>query len=476
MFKQLFFDDQRLFARENARRIYGAPEYVGHYRDSLLNISYCWAYAIKGPDGKTHLLFQGLYRGQVAEGMSYGAAVSDDGIHFQPRNTASGSGIQNPDFPYQLFPTDAKGSEIAAVLEDPKAPPSERYKMLFTDNSRRDKDLHIIDTVLFSADLISWKEKCGCYWNPIGTEPLLGAFYNPVNDKFTILTRPDLTHRRVAITETPDWQYYSPMEICLQNDSLDKPLAEIYGMPAIEYDGWFIGFPHIYADFPQILNTKCDGGTMHVQLAYSLNGRHWQRALRTPFIDAGHPAIVENMGLPGKMTFLTSALRQDDGSILLYVITNMKEHGTPNAELQENDTCINILRLREDGFIGLQTEDKNIPARVATREIVWHGGEVTFNLVVSKATCAVYERTFYEVVPIPGFSHEDCTPASGDRVRWIPQWKGGNLEQFAGRILVFELRFENGTLYSVSGNGTPVMSMEGARYIKFGELPASKGF
>jgi hypothetical protein len=176
------------------------------------------------------------------------------------------------------------------------------------------------------------------------------------------------------------------------------------------------------------------------------------------------------------MTFLTSALRQDDGSILLYVIANMKEHGTPNVELQENDTCVNILRLREDGFIGLQTEDKNAPARVATREIVWHGGEVTFNLFASKATCAVYERTFYEVAPLSGFSHEDCTPVSGDNVRWIPQWKGGSLEQFADRILVFELQFEDGTLYSISGNGTPVMSMEGARYIKFGELPVSKGF
>lgn len=475
MFKQLFFDDQRLYARENTRRVYGDLEHVGKYRDQLLNISYCWAYAIKAEDGKTHLIFQGFPRGQVDEWMHYGAAISDDGIHFETRNTAAESGIQNPEFPYQLFPTDKKGSEIAAVIKDPFAPASERYKMLFTDNSRRDKELYVIDSVLTSPDLITWKNKCGCYWNPVGTEPLLGAFYNPVSEKFTILCRPDLCQRRVAITETPDWKYYSPLEICLQNDSLDAPLAEIYGMPAIEYDGWFIGFPHVFSDFPQILDVKYSAGTMHVQLAYSLNGRHWQRSLRTPFLEGKHPGIAQEMGRPAKMTFLTSAIRQDDGSILLYAITNLNEHGTPNSEFGENDTCVSIFRLREDGFIGLENEDGKT-GRVATREIVWHGGEVSVNIKARKATCAVHERTFYEVVPLQNFSHEDCVPFSGDSTHWIPTWKGGALDQFTGRNLIFEVRFDDGTLYSISGNGTPVMSTEGARFIKFGQLPDAKGF
>lgn len=477
MFKQLFFDDLRLFARENARRVYGDMQLVGQYRDELLNLSYCFAYAVKAPDGKTHLLFQGLKRGPQDSGaMNYGAAISDDGIKFKPRNTALQSGLENPDFPYQLFPADPKGSEIAAVLEDKKAPPAERYKMLFTDNTYQVSKMHISDMVLVSSDLIHWHEKCGCYWNPIGTEPLLGAFYNPVYDKYTVLCRPDLTYRRVVITETPDWKYYSPMEVCLQSDSLDAPLAEIYGMPAIEYDGWFIGFPHIYSGFPQILNTKCTGGTMHVQLAYSHNGRHWQRSLRTPFVDAAHPDIVKSMGEEGKMAFLTSAIRQDDGSLLLYVMTNLKEHGTPNSEIQAKDTCVNVFRLREDGFAALEADDAENPARVATREIAWHGGEVSVNIAAEHATCAVYERTFYKVEPLEGFSHEDCVPFTGDSTAWVPEWKGGRLKQFAGRILVIELRFADGRLYSISGDGTPVMSAEGARFIKYGRLPDIKGY
>lgn len=477
MFKQLFFDDLWLFARENTRRVYGDMQLVGQYRDELLNISYCFAYAIKGPDGKTHLLFQGLMRGPAVSGaLRYGAAISDDGIHFEPRNTAEQAGMENPEFPYQLFPADPMGSEIAAVLEDKKAPPDERYKMLFTDNTYQVEKNHIADRVLFSSDLITWKEKCGCYWNPVGTEPLLGTFYNPVTDKYTVLCRPDLTYRRVVITETPDWQYYSPMEACLQSDSLDDPLAELYGMPAIEYDGWFIGFPHFYSGFPQILNTKCTGGTMHVQLAYSHNGRHWQRSLRTPFIDATHPDIVKSMGEKGNMTFLTSAIRQDDGSLLLYVSTNLKEHGTPNEKIEKKDTCVNVFKLREDGFVGLAAEEGKEPARVATREIVWHSGEVAINIAAKQATCAVYERTFYKVSPLPGFAHEDCVPFSGDSTHWIPEWKGGDLKQFADRILIFELRYSDGTLYSISGDGTPVMGIEGARFIKYGRLPAHKGY
>ncbi|MBR6074879.1 MAG: hypothetical protein IKP87_06205 [Victivallales bacterium] len=63
MFKQFFFDDQRLFVRENLERAYGTTELVGTYRDHKICTSYCWAWTIKGPDGKTHLLYQGTVSG-----------------------------------------------------------------------------------------------------------------------------------------------------------------------------------------------------------------------------------------------------------------------------------------------------------------------------------------------------------------------------------------------------------------------------
>ncbi|MBR6074878.1 MAG: hypothetical protein IKP87_06200 [Victivallales bacterium] len=58
--------------------------------------------------------------------MLMAAAISDDGIHFTPRNTAEEAGIKEPLRPTQLFPADLDG-EMAGVIEDRTAPAEERY-------------------------------------------------------------------------------------------------------------------------------------------------------------------------------------------------------------------------------------------------------------------------------------------------------------------------------------------------------------
>lgn len=477
MYKQLFFDDQRLYLRENTRRIYGTPEWIGHYVDKNVNTSYGWGWAIKGLDDKIHLLYMGTRpNSDKALEHLFLAAISDDGIHFEPRNTACEAGFANPACPNQLLPSDNSGSEIANIVLDEHGPASERYKILYSDNTTLFEDLHVEDYILASPDLIHWRKLRNSCWNPYGTEPFLGAFYNDVAGKFTILSRPNWGQRRVGITDTSDWHYFTPLELCMQCDSLDPELAEVYGMTAIAYDGWFIGFPHIYANMPHTRDTKFLGGTMHCELAYSLNGHHWQRSLRTPFIDRADPAIVSQFGREAKMTYLGSALRLNDGSLLLYVATNTREHGTNPAEIAPGETGMEIFRLREDGFIALTTDNPAEESIVATRDALWQGGELTVNLQAEAATCALYSHEEGEPKIISGFGHDDCVPFSGDAPRWQPQWQGGSMQQFAGKVLVLEVKFRNGTLYSLSGDAIPLMNSEHARFARFGILPARKGF
>ena len=474
MFKQFFFDDQRLFVRENFERTYGETTLVGTYRDHKICTSYCWAWLIKGPDGKTHLLYQGTVSGSGK--MLMAAAISDDGIHFTPRNTAEEAGIKEPMVPNQLFSSDTDG-EMAGVIEDKTAPPDERYKILFTDNSQIPLLLYIQDYILASPDLIHWKKLQGSCWNPAGTEPLLGVFFNKVSNKFTILSRPDWGQRRVGVTETNDWHYYTPLEMCLQVDSLDPALAEIYGMPAVAVDDIFIGFPHIYTNYPQVLNTKYFAGTMHAELSYSLNGRHWQRSLRTPFLSGSHPQLVERDGVASKMLFLMSAMKQDNGEILLCATTNTHEHGCPPTQIKADDTSVSIFKMREDGYICLNTKDKQTEGRVATREIIWQAGELSVNLKAQKATCAIYGQAGNDVKPLPGYTHEDCVPFSGDSTHWTPAWKSrATLNAMGGKTVIIEIKLTDGVIYSFSGDGIPVMNQEAARYRRFGNLSQRKGF
>jgi len=462
MYKHLFFDDQRLYVRKGLRREYGVPELAGTFTDPNLTPAYGWCHALHGPDGGIHLLYNGIALDGETPVHAFGAAISEDGIHFRPRNTARESGFPHPFVPNQILPPTSKNSEIAVILQDFNSPDAERYKMLFTDMTHREKTLRIEDSIYVSPDLIRWGKKEGACWNPEGTEPIAGAFYNPVAKRFTILTRPDHGQRRVGITETVDWRTFSPVELCMQCDSLDEPLAEIYGMPAMEYDGWFIGFPHVYSGFEQGIFTKFSSGEMRVQLAYSLNGHHWQRSLRTPFI-AGE-MLPDG---PWKMAFLSSVLRGKDGSLLLYVCANHCQHGTPSLQMIGN-ACIKVFRLREDGFIRVSTTGSE-EGVLALRESCLQGGGLQINLHAKRATCAIYKYdTNGEEL---WFTHDDCIPFTGDSTNWTPRWRNGSMEALKGKLVNIEVKLQEGSLYSIAYDGIPLMNQQAVRYFRDGTLP-----
>lgn len=468
MLKQFFFDDQRLFVRLNAKREYGRAECVGTYCDPNMTPIFSWA--LKGTDGRIHLISTGNTK--LPDGKFTGiqsAAISDDGIHFSPRNTAKESGFDNPTIPNQILPPwPLCTTEIIGVMADPVAPADMRYKLLLSDGSKVWEELKMVDRVYVSPDLIHWRLLEDSCWNQWGNEPVGGAFFNPVSGKTTILTRDVWEKRRVCVTETANWHDFTPLEHCLQCDSLDVPLAEIYGMPAFEYDGWFIGFPHIYSGFKQEIGTKYNGGTIHCQLAYSLNGRHWQRSLREPFLEGS--MLPE---APWPLVFPSTVLRESSGSLLIYCTASHNVHGA-SAEQSWRKVETKILRLRQDGFIRLSTENKNEPGIVATADILLQQPKISFNLAADKATCAIYK--FNTAGKTVLRSHEDCIPFSGDCTEWTPEWKNGTPDELAGELINIEIRFWNGSLYSISYDGVAMNETEAMRYEKFHVIPAHNGF
>ena len=468
MYRHLFFDDTRLLKRENLKREYGRPVVSSSYVDSRVSCGYCWAWGIQGIDGRIYLLYFGFLDNTATKVAAL--AVSEDGISFVPAEIPPDARPAEAILPNQLDIPAIGGSEIAAVFQDPLAPPEQRYAMLFTDYSVLKKEYVIHDYVLTSPDLIHWTRLENSCWNPIGTEPVTGCFHNPLTQKNTILTRPDWGQRRMAITETTDWHHFTPIELCMQADSEDPPLAELYGMTALVYDNFFIGFPHIYDNFPPSLTAKFHGGTIGTQLAYSLNGRHWQRSLRQSFVG---PELDLGDGL-WQMTFITSFLRQNDDSWLLYAGSTRTEHGCSPAEIHGH-AAVRIFRLRKDGFICLSTEHPDQPSVLALREAVWNGGTLAINLKAVYATCAIYDTTDGGE-PVLVRSHEDCLPFRGDTTHWTPQWKSGSLDEFRKRTLIVELRMTRGSLFSIEYDAIPLMNCEGMRYKATGRAQWHPGF
>lgn len=86
----------------------------------------------------------------------------------------------------------------------------------------------------------------------------------------------------------------------------------MYGMPSFEYKDYYVGLPLMYRGFEGVNNTKFQGGTMESELAYSFDGHHWQRGIRTPFItglDAQNEAVFRTSKKHG-LTLIRSKMRK----------------------------------------------------------------------------------------------------------------------------------------------------------------------
>ena len=465
MKKQLFFDDNSLFARDNTIRKYGKPVIAAEYNDGVCSTDYSTGQVFRLKNNKYRMLY--FAHSKNFKGMKLFSAVSDDGTHFVPEKLWEHPGEKGKTYSHEIMEL-PECAEIAAIFEDIYCCEEERYKILMSEADYG--KLTINDAVYVSGDLLNWKKKEGAFWGD-GAEPLTSVFYNKNHKCYTICERPFWGIRRAGYKETQDWINYTEYRNCLNVDSLDERLAEIYGMYAFEYYGMYIGIPHIYRGLESELNAKYKNGIMDTQLAYSYDGRYWQRSLREPFIsglDSGY-----------KMVWVSNAAVLDDGSVNFYCSASELEHGP--AFHQPGTGNMLIYNMRSDGFIYLKSEDFGKPSAVATREKVWHGGEMHYNLKAKSATAAVYITDEDEIVagntlgfarPIEGYSHNDCIEFCGDSTDWIPVYKSGKkVDELKGKTLVFELKFNDGEIYSLSGDYTDVFNTQAARYRKFSVLP-----
>lgn len=468
--KQLFFDDEFLFARENVRRAYGKPEPVAVYRDGVCETVFCTG-SVFCIDGKYRLIYFGICRDGKKRVF---CAESRDGVHFAPENVRETAGLADAIADHQIM-TLSDGQEVAEVYEDPVAPPAERYKMLIADLHY--EEFLVDDVVLTSPDLIRWERKEGARWG-YGTEPVTGVFYNSRRGCHTVLLRPFWGVRQVGYVETRDFVTLSEFNPCMHQDAADEPLAEIYGMKAMEYEGNIIGFPQIYCKLQNAYNGKYSGGREEIQLAYSPDGRYWLRSLHEPFISGSE--APEITGGENAMAWFGSCRKIENGDVMIYTAGTHAEHGHFHAGTEGS---IVVYRLRSDGFICLESQDPAQTSRVTTREYIWQGGELRVNLSAKAATVGIFEtaengrdiNSLGFAHPVPGFGHEDCVPFSGDSTGWVPQFKNGkDLSEFAGRTIVIEVRFEDGRLYSLQGDALRAFNTEASRYRVKGILPQKR--
>jgi hypothetical protein len=284
--------------------------------------------------------------------------------------------------------------------------------------------------------------------------------------KYILTTRPELTDRRIALIETPDWENFTKPELALQSDALDYPLCELYGMPVLQYDNYFIGFLWMYHTDPSVKNHsphKYFDGHVDCQLSYSLNGKHFQRTLRQPIFPNGSPGTYDHGCI-----YPSSFRIDDDRSVIIYSSASRREHG-----YNEYGTgTILVHRLRADGFVYL--ESTGGCGQIGTRPVLWQDGELHINVQCPDGKASVRITDQYGEV-IDGYSYAECKPLNGDSTDWIPEWESGRLvASLKNRTIRIEVEVQSGRLYSLRGEFIPLVSAECERFNQEGITPARR--
>jgi hypothetical protein len=190
---------------------------------------------------------------------------------------------------------------------------------------------------------------------------------------------------------------------------------------------------------------KGRGGPIDCSLAYSLDGKHFQRATYDAFIP--RPELGEHGG--GCLYTGCFAVDEDAGEIRFYSGGSKAEHFIDQTL---NDAALMMHTLRMDGFF--RYESYSLQGSVMTRRVVFTGdsalrinaraphGEVRVRILTTGGAS------------VPGYDFSDCRPLVGDQVNWTPEWTSGKRVADLDRKTEYhiEVQIACGELYAIRGD------------------------
>ena len=218
----LFFDDLPLNRLDNMTRKIGRPTVIEDsvYHDPYLNAA--WGYPMVYRDeetGKWRMPYQ-AWVGDRSRRYPV-LAESDDGIHWQARDTTGETDIPGRAYPHELYYM-PDFSEMARCYLDPHADASERLKATVV---RHEENEEYSSSLWVSPNALNWRCVEGVHWQEPVPDPATFAFWNEQRESHVIVTRSARAGRRVAVMETKDWKQFTKPELALQADALDHPLT-----------------------------------------------------------------------------------------------------------------------------------------------------------------------------------------------------------------------------------------------------------
>lgn len=455
----LFFDDHFLHSRSNLERHIGQPELVPDATLLDPHADVAWGYPSVIRDEETGM-WRCYYQGEVP-GLSRTViplmAESEDGIHWQLPDLSNRLNIADRHAPHQLLSNERFHEWCGVRLIRDSSGGETRYigMVLSPAASSGQRSAYVVE----SHDGIDWSYVEGAKWHPTGVDPGQFGYWNQERQNYSITLRPSLADRRIALSETADWNSFAEPELLMQADALDSPSALLYGMPVFPYEGIYIGFLWVYHPDPVVYQKeKFLSGTLEMlrgddasrilgkidcQLSYSMNGRHFQRTLRDPFIPNAAP------GEYGSGCMYPSSMVSENDELRIYSSTSRGEHAQFRFDPDSQQAAITMHRLRIDGFVYL--EPAGGTGELTTRWLLWESGEIALNVSAPHGEVLVQIMDSFGE-PLDGFSYSDAVPIIDDATSITARWKDGTtMASLAGQIVRVGIRVTNGRLYAIKG-------------------------
>ncbi len=469
----LFFDDHFLHSRSNLERRIGQPSPVQEATLLDPHADVAWGYPSVIHDEESGL-WRCYYQGEVP-GKSRTVvplvAESDDGIHWCLPDLSDRLQIPDRQAPHQLLDNERfhEWCGVHLISDSPRSGARYRGMVLSPADEIGQRESLVVE----SRDGIKWTYVEDARWHPTGADPGQFTYWNAHRQAYSITLRPSLADRRIALAETADWRNFSEPELALQADALDSPSALLYGMPVFPYESIYIGFLWVYHTDPVVYrDEKFLSGTLEMQpgddtsrilgkidcqLTYSMNGWHFQRTLRDPFIPNSPP------GQYGSGCIYPSSMVAVDDELRIYSSTSTGEHAQFRFDPGSRQAAITMHTLRTDGFVYL--EPAGGTGELTTRWLLWGADELHLNISAPHGEALVQVMDAFGE-PIDGYAYSDSMPTSGDSTSATPRWNDGRtLGALAGQVVRLGVRITNGRLYAIRGDYEPKTSPEARKLI-----------
>lgn len=309
-----------------------------------------------------------------------------------------------------------------------------------------------------SHRICTFRSDDGIHWQAAAENPVTGSnpdspmsLHRAPDGRYIAYHRASFGDRRVARAESWDFVHWTTPQVVIDQDPLDPPQTQFYGMGAIGYGPYEVGTLWIYRTDPANMDFyKMRGGRQYSELVYCRSGAAWHRAeVGVPFLPHGKEGTWNG----GSLQAASSPLLLKD-EIRFYFAGARNLHGEAADYRGKQPMCgIGMASCKPDRFVALVADGR---AKLLTRPF-WTETPLFFaNAAIAKGGELRVAVLDSDGKPIKGFSVRDCVGAEGDSTCHELKWRGRQEPMvLANRQIRLEVHCRGTRLYAIYSGTIP---------------------